>query len=155
MTRAVGAISPERAVRRAPGGLHRRVPDGTDRLYPAGELLLVRDPAERGRHPGALVEAKRASVARGVHADPDAVLPALPEARERLGEECCADAALSPRAAREQHVHEASPVRVARADRPRGDLVAGADDAPQRRVEALALEVDRPPRRELARDVVP
>src|SRR5262245_28203648 len=155
MTRAVGAISPERAVRRAPGGLHRRVPDGTDRLYPAAEPLLVRDPAEHGPHPGALVEAEGAGGALGVHAEPDAALAALPEARERVGEERRADAALAPWAAREEHVHEAAPVRVARADRPGGDLVAGAHDAPQRRVEALALEIDHPPRREVARDVVP
>ena len=50
----------------------------------AGELLLVHHPAEHRRHPGALVEAERAGVARRVDAEPDAALAALPEAPERV-----------------------------------------------------------------------
>ena len=61
----------------------------------------------------------------------------------------------TPRAAREEHVDPAAAVRVARGDRPGGDLVPGADDAPQRRVEALALQVALRPRLEVARRVVP
>src|SRR4051794_32730263 len=47
-----------------------------------GEPLLVRHPAERGRHARALVELERARAVRRVHAEPDAALPARPEAAE-------------------------------------------------------------------------
>src|SRR5215213_3613268 len=119
------------------------------------ELLLVHHPAEHGRHPGALVEAEGAGVARRVDAEPDAVLAALPEARERVAEERRAHALLAPRATRVERVDPAAAVRVARADRAGGDLVPGADDAPERRVEALAPEVHPRPRLEIARHVVP
>jgi hypothetical protein len=52
-------------------------------------------------------------------------------------------------------VDKSAAVRVARADRPGDDLVPGADDAPQRWVEALAPEVALGPRLEVARRVVP
>jgi hypothetical protein len=52
-------------------------------------------------------------------------------------------------------VDEAAAVRLARADRSRGDLVAGADDAPERRVEALARQLGLRPRLEVARHVAP
>src|SRR4051794_11181270 len=38
------------------------------------EFLLIDHPAERGRHPGALVEAERAGGAPRIDAEPDAVL---------------------------------------------------------------------------------
>jgi hypothetical protein len=119
------------------------------------ERLLVHHPAERGRHPGALVEAERAGVARRVDAEPDAALAALPEAPEGVAEQRRADALLARRATREERVDKAAAVRVARADRPGGDLVPGADDAPERRVEALAPEVALRPRLEIAGRVVP
>ena len=50
---------------------------------------------------------------------------------------------------------KAAAVRVARADHPGGDLVPGADNAPERRVEPFALEVGLPPRLEVARREVP
>ena len=46
------------------------------------EFLLVNREAELRRHPSALVEAERARVTRRVDPEPDAVLAALPEARE-------------------------------------------------------------------------
>ena len=49
-----------------------------------------------------------------------------------------ADALLTPRATREEDLDEAAAVGVCGADRSRGDLVPGFDDAPQRRVEPLA-----------------
>jgi hypothetical protein len=66
-----------------------------------------------------------------------------------------AHALLAPRATREERVDKAAAVRVACADRPGGDLVPGADDAPERRVKALAPEVALRPRLEVARRVVP
>src|SRR3954453_23448210 len=105
------------------------------------ELFLVHHPAEGGGHAGALVEAERAGVVRRVDAEPDAVLTALPEASERVAEERRAHALLAPRATREECVDKAAAVGVARADRAGGDLVPGADDAPERRIEAVALEV--------------
>ena len=46
------------------------------------EFLLINHKAELRRHPSALVEAERARVTRRVDPEPDAVLAALPEARE-------------------------------------------------------------------------
>src|SRR3954465_11769610 len=89
----------------------------------AAEVLLVHHPAEHGRHPSALIEAERARVARRIDAEPDAVLAALPEARERVEEERGAQALLAPRATREERLDKAAAVRVARADRPGSDLV--------------------------------
>src|SRR5262245_23742901 len=104
------------------------------------ELLLVHDPAERRSHPSPLVEAERAGVARRVDAEPNVVLATLPEAPERVGEKRSAEALLTPGATREKHVDPAAAVRLARADRPGRDLALVADDAPERRVEALAPE---------------
>ena len=70
------------------------------------ELLLVHEPAEHGRHPGALVEAERAAIARRIDAEPDAVLPALSEAPERVAEERRAHTLLAPRVTREEHVDD-------------------------------------------------
>src|SRR3954469_19159618 len=120
-----------------------------------GEVLLVHHPAEGRRHSGALVEAERAGVVRRVDAEPDAPLAALPEAPERVAEQRRAHAELAPPAAGEEHLHPAAPVGVGGADRPRGDLVAGPDDGPERGVEALAAEVALRPRLEVARRVVP
>src|SRR5450631_2742150 len=50
--------------------------------------------------------------------------------------------------------HEARPT-AGSAHRPSRDLVPGTDDAPERRVEALAPEVTLRPRLEVARRVVP
>ena len=121
----------------------------------SSELLLAHHPAERGRHPGALVEAERAGVVRCVDAEPDASLATLPEAPERVAEERCTDALLAPRATCEEHVYPAAAVRVGRRDRAGCDLVSGVDDAPERRVEALALEVALRPRFEVALGVLP
>ena len=122
-------------------GTRRQLASSARNSRSIAELLLVHHPAEHGRHPGALVEAKRAGVARRVGAESDAALATLPEAPERVAEERRTDALLAPRATCEERVDKAAAVRVARADRPGGDLVAGADDAPQRRVKALAVEV--------------
>ena len=83
------------------------------------------------------------------------MLAALPDAPEGVAEERRAHALPAPRATRVEHVDPAATVRVAPADRPRGDLVPGADDAPERRVEALAPEVELRPRLEVARREVP
>src|SRR5207247_4443857 len=115
------------------------------------EFLLVHHPAEHARHPGALVEAERAGVARRVDAEPDAVLAALPEAPERVAEERRAHALLAPRATREEHVDPAAAVRVARTDRRGGDPVPRADRAPGRRGEPLARDVAHRPRLERPR----
>src|SRR5450755_140845 len=129
------------AASRCGGGTRRQLRSSARSSRSIAELLLIHHPAERGRHAGALVEAERAGVARHVDAEPDAVLAALPEAPERVAEERRAHALLAPRATREERVDPAAAVRVARADRPGGDLVPGADHAPERRVEALAPEV--------------
>src|SRR5918994_8014115 len=88
-------------------------------------------------------------------AEADAALAALPEAPERVGEERRAHALLAPRATCEERVDEAAAVGVACADRPGGDLVPGADDTPERWVEALAPEVPLRPRLEVARREFP
>src|SRR3954451_8238580 len=120
-----------------------------------GGNLLVDHPSERGRHPGALVEAEGAGVVLRVDAQPDAALAALPEPRERVGDERRTDAALAPRAPREERVDEAAAVAAGRRDRPGDDLVAGADDAPERGVEAVAREATLRPLLEVARRVAP
>jgi hypothetical protein len=97
--------------------------------------------ADNGRHPGALVQAERAGVARRVDAEPDAVLAALPQAPERVAKARRADAVPAPPATREERVDPAAAVRGAGADRAGGDLVLGANDTPERRVKALAPEV--------------
>src|SRR4051812_45153025 len=117
--------------------------------------LLEQDPAERGRHPRALVQAEGARLAAGVDPEAGAALAALPEAAERILQQRRADAPPAPRAAGEELVHEAAAVGVAGADRPGGDLAAGADHAPQRRVEALALQVAPRPGLERLRRVLP
>ena len=83
------------------------------------------------------------------------MLAALPEAPERVAEERRAHALPAPRATREEHVDPAAAVRVARADRAGGDLAPGSNHAPERRVEALALELVLRPRLEVAGRVVP
>ncbi len=119
------------------------------------KLLLVYHPPQHGRHPGALIEPERAGVAGCIDAEPDALLAALPEAPERLAEKRRADAPPAPRSAGEEHVDPPAAVRFARADRPGGDLLPGADNAPQCRVKALASDVVLRPRLEVARPVLP
>jgi hypothetical protein len=125
------------------------------RIRGSSERLLVDDPAEHGRHPGAFVQAECAGLVRRVDTEPDASFTTLPEAPERVVQECCPDASLSPRAPCEEHVDPPAAVRVGRADRSGGDLAPGTDDAPERRVEALAGVVALRPRFESAGRVVP
>src|SRR3954469_25198159 len=124
-------------------------------LRSVAQRLLVDHPSERGRHPGALVEAERARVVRRVDPQSHAALAALPEAPERIAEERRAHALPAPRATREEREDEAAAVGVGAADRPTGDLVAGADDAPERRVEALGRQGALRPRLEVPRRVAP
>ena len=79
-TSLAGRVTSSSVTRSRSGGHWRGACCGVGR----DELLLVHHPAEHGRHPGALVEAERAGVARRVDAEPDAVLAALPEAPERV-----------------------------------------------------------------------
>src|SRR5215208_2022075 len=101
------------------------------------ELLLVHHPADHRLHARALVHAERARVALGVDTETDAALAAFPEADEGVLEQSAGDAAAAPWAAREERVDPAAAVETGDGDRPSGDLVPGADDAPQRRIELL------------------
>src|SRR5579884_4257894 len=103
----------------------------------SGEPFLVGDEAQRGCHPGALVQAERARVC-GVDAEPDVVITSLPEAAERVAEQPRRYALPAPPATCEELLNPAAAVRIAGADRSGGNLVRGAHDAPERRIETLA-----------------
>jgi hypothetical protein len=66
------------------------------------------------------------------------VLASLPEAPEGLVEERRRHSLPAPRATREEHLNPSATVGVGRTDGPGGNLVSGADDAPERRIETRA-----------------
>src|SRR5262249_28915931 len=119
------------------------------------ELPLVHLPAKRRAHACALVDTEGAGVALGIDAEADAGVAAIPQAPERVLEDRAADAAPAPRAAREEPVDPPAAVERRDVDRPRDDVVAGADDVPERRVEPVVLEVVRAPLLERTRAGLP
>src|SRR5215212_6862269 len=112
------------------------------------ELLLEHHPSEDRLHPRTLVELERAHVSVRIDAETDAAFTSLPEAAERVGQQRVADPAAAPRPACEQRRHPAAAVEAVDVDRARDDPIAVAHDAPERRVELLALDVALAPRLE-------
>src|SRR5215469_5447270 len=98
------------------------------------EHLLVYDGFELDVHPDRLVEARRAGRVGGVNAQRDAALPAPVELSEAVLQKRLAITLAAPRPPNAQRadVAAAVPVRVVADDR--RDLLAVADQEPERRV---------------------